>query len=188
MPSSVLGWKCEGEKYLLTSWGLLPRWELTWKRALWHHTIANALRGRCALAAVYKGGTRKSFLREPISRKVRGAKLYWWQYFKRRKEHEYTLKRREVVDYRCLTITVAISERQGGPEMVLECRQQQNCGGLWEACWGTVTWYELDGSEPRLWSQTYFGLIPSYITIFALLRKFFHHSMHVSFSSSIKWW
>lgn len=138
----------------------------------------------CASAAVYKGGTRKSFLREPTSRKVRGAKLPWWQYFKQRKEHEYMLKRREL----CLTITVALSERQGGPEMVLAGRQQQNCGGLWETCWGTVTWYEFDSSEPRLWSQTYFGLILSYITIFVRLGKFFHHSMHVSFSSSIKWW
>lgn len=38
----------------------------------------------------------------------------------------------EGVDYKYLTIAVALNGMKGGPGKELKCRQQQDRGGLWE--------------------------------------------------------
>lgn len=69
--------------------------------------------------------------------------------------------------------------------MELEGRQQQSQGDFGKHAEELLSGMS-SGAEPWLWSQAYFGLILSYITILAFLGKFSHLSMHVSFSSSIK--
>lgn len=94
------------------------------------------------VGCVSEGGTWESFLREPTSRQMRVLSWIGEQCPKRRKEHEHTLKGGGV-SCKYLTIAIAVSGRKGGPEKELECTQQQDRGGLWEAHQGTTERFEL---------------------------------------------
>ena len=91
------------------------------------------------------------------------------------------LKKRELIDYKCLTIAVK-QLKEGQRRSWNAARVEGDLGKHAEELLSGMS----SRVEPWLGSQTYFGLILSYITILALLGKFFHLSMHVSFSSSIK--
>lgn len=105
--------------------------------------------------------------------------------FQAEEEHGYMLKK-GLIDYKCLTIIVKQLKKER-PEMELECRQQQSQGGLWEAhAEELFKWYELRGRALTRKPDLFCLNSQLYITILALLGKFFHLSMHVSFSSSIK--
>ena len=93
------------------------------------------------------------------------------------------LKKRELIDYKCLTIAVKqLKEGQRWSWNAGSSRVEGDLGKHAKELLSGISFRV----EPWLGSQTYFGLILSYITILALLGKFFHLSMHVSFSSSIK--